>query len=68
MTSSGSPKDFMVQVQIKAKRVYPETLFSPLAPADPRNNQAEIDSVQNAQDANQGTLGNAINELNKRVK
>ena len=65
---NGNPEDFLVQVQIKAKQAYPDPVFPPIPPANPPNAQAEIDRVQNAQDANQAVLDNAVNERNRRIK
>ena len=53
---NGCPEDFLVQVQIKATQACPDPLFPPIPPANPPNAQAEIDRVQNAQDANQAVL------------
>ena len=65
---NGSPEDFLVQVQITATQAYPDPVFSPTPPANPTNAQAEIDRVQNAQDANQAVFDNAVNERNRRIK
>ena len=65
---NGSPEDFLVEVQIKATQAYPDPVFPPIPPANPPKAQAEIDRVQNAQDANQAVLDNAVNERNRRIK
>ena len=65
---NGSQEDFLVQVQIKATQAYPDPVFPPIPPADLPNNHAEIDRVQNAQNANHVTLDIAVNERNRRIK
>ena len=65
---NGSPEVFLVQVQIKATQAYPDSFFPPIPPANPPNAQAEINRVQNAQDANQAVLDNPVNERNRRDK
>ena len=64
----GSPEDFLVQVQIKATQAYPDPVLPANPPANPRNEQAEIDRFQNAQEANQAVLDNAVNERNRKIK
>ena len=46
---NGNPEDFLVQVQIKGTQAYPDPIFPPIPPANPPNEQAEIDRVQNAE-------------------
>ena len=65
---NGGPEDFLVQVQIKATQAYPDTVFPPIPTANPPNAQAETDRVQNAQDANQAVLDNAVNKKSRRIK
>ena len=65
---NGSPGDFLVQVQVKATQAYPDPVFPLNPPSNQPNAQAEIDRVQNAQDANQATLDNAVKERNRRMK
>ena len=64
----GSPEDFLLQVQIKATQAYPDPFFPPIPSANPPNAQAEINRAQNAQDANQAVLDNAVNERNRGIK
>ena len=64
---NGNPVDFLVKVQIKARKPYPDPVFSPILPADPPNNQAGIDRVENAEDANQATLDNPVNKRNMGI-
>ena len=64
---NGGPED-LVQVQIKETQAYPNPLFPTIPPGNTPNEQAENDRVQNAQDANQAALDNAIDERNRRIK
>ena len=50
---NGSQEDFLLQVQIKTTQAFPDLVFPPISPANPPNEPAEIDIVQNAPDANQ---------------
>ena len=67
---NGSPEDSLVQLLIgsKATHAYPDSVIPSIPPANPPIEQAEIDSVQNAQDANQAALDNVFNERNRRIK
>ena len=65
---TGSPEDFLVQVQIKATQAYPDPVFAPIPPANPPNDQAGIDRVAATEAANQTVLDNATNERNRRIK
>ena len=65
---NGSPEDFVVQVEIKATQAYPIPVFPSIPPANPPTAQAEIDRVQNAQDANQAVLNKTVNEKNRIIE
>ena len=58
----------MVQTQITAAKAYPDPVFAPIPPANPPNDQREIDRVAAAQAANQIILDNAVKERNRRIK
>ena len=58
---NGSPEDFLVQVQIKATHAYPDPVFPRIPPANLPIAHADIDRVQDAQDANQAVLDDAVN-------
>ena len=57
-----------VQVHTKARQNYPDPVYPPIPTNDPPNNQTEIDKIQNAEDANQSRLDNAVNERQMRTK
>ena len=59
---------FSVQVHLKPSQSYPDPVYPPIPTNDPPNNQAEFDKIKNAEDANQSTLDNALNEWQMRTK
>ena len=54
--------------QIKAARDYRDPVFAPIPPANPPNNQGEMDRVAAAQAVNQIIPDNAVNVRNSRIK
>ena len=63
---TGIPKNFLVQVQIKATQAYAEQVFAPIP--NPPGDQGETDRLAAAQAANQVFINNAVNERNRRNK